>query len=403
VAVVDAYSSPTIKSDVAAFDQFNGVPQFAPDQLSEVVTPSAWDSQGVCGGAATWEPEESLDVEAVHTMAPAAKVLYVGANSCQDNDLLSALGAIVDKRLATIVTNSWGEDLYDTTGNESVGTIEAFTQIFEEGATEGIGFYFSSGDCSTEDPAIVSNGLSCDAHSSEPQTTFPSSDPWVTAVGATAIGIGARDQYLFETGMGDTEAALRSGTGWSQLPGTFLAGAGGGTSSFFTQPRYQQGVVPASLSHALLTGTRSAAAMRVVPDVAMEGDVYAATMVGYTRLLADGSTGWAESGVGGTSVSTPLFAGLQADAEEAGRVPIGFANPEIYQRYQTLGQAAFRDITDQPAGQTYAVTIDEGAATGVRQGDLFTLGTDWTLRATPGYDDVTGVGSPAPGYLESFR
>jgi subtilase family serine protease len=403
VAVVDAYSSPTIEPDVNTFDRYNGFPPLAPKQFSQIVTPSAWDSQAVCGGTAGWQPEESLDVEAVHTMAPDAKVLYVGANSCQDNDLLSAFDNIVDHRLATIVTDSWGEDLFDKNGNESVGTVEAYTQIFEEAATEGIGFYFSSGDCSTEDPAIVSNGLSCDANSSQPQAIFPASDPWVTAVGATAIGIGAHDNYLFETGMGDTEAALQNGTTWSQLPGTFLAGAGGGTSSYFSQPLYQQGVVPVSLSRALLTGTQSAAPMREVPDVAMEGDVYAATMTGYTQTLATGSSGWAESGVGGTSVSTALFAGIQADAQQAAGVPIGFANPEIYTRYQTLGPAAFRDVTDHPAGRTYAVTLDEGPATGVRQGNLYTLGTDWTLHATAGYDDVTGVGSPTAGYLQSFR
>jgi subtilase family serine protease len=403
VAIVDAYGSPTIESDADTFDRYNGFPQFAPHQFSQIVTPAAWNSQAACGALPRWQPEQSMDVEDVHTMAPGAHVLYVGANSCTDSDLLSAFDNIVDHHLATIVTNSWDEDMYDTSGNEPVGVIQAYTQIFEEGAAEGIGFYFASGDCATEDPAIVSNGLTCDVNSSEPQTPFPSSDPWVTAVGATAIGIGARDNYLFETGMGDSEATLQNGTGWSQLPGTFLAGSGGGTSNYFTQPPYQQGVVPATLSHTLLTGAQSGAAMREIPDVAMEGDVYATTMTGYTQGLANGSTGWAESDAGGTSVSAPLFAGLQADAQQAARIPIGFANPEIYQRYQSFGTAAFHDVTDHPAGQTYALGFDEGASAGVRQGDLFTLGADWTLHATAGYDDVTGVGSPAPGYLESFR
>jgi hypothetical protein len=70
-------------------------------------------------------------------------------------------------------SNSWDEDLFDTTGNETTANIDAFTQVFEQGATEGIGFYFSSGDCSTEDPAIVANGLNCDTTSSEPQVGFP--------------------------------------------------------------------------------------------------------------------------------------------------------------------------------------------------------------------------------------
>jgi len=404
VAIVGAYGSPTIESDASTFDQDNSFAPFGAGQFSEILTPAAWNSQSTCGSTAGWQPEESLDVEAVHTMAPAAKVLYVGANSCQDTDLLSASAAIVDRHLATIVANSWDRDIFDTNGNDPVATIEAYTQLYEEGAAEGIGFYFASGDCSTEDPVIVGNGLSCDAHSSEPQTTFPASDPWVTAVGATAIGIGAHGKYLFETGMGDSES-MSSGTSWaSPLPGTFLFGAGGGTSDYFSQPSYQQGVVPDSLSHTLLTGGNSATAMREVPDVAMEGDLFAATLVGFTQSLPAGSTGFAETGYGGTSVAVPLFAGIQADAQQAaGGVPIGFANPGIYQRYQRLGPAAFHDITDHPDGQTFALAIDEGVSDGVQGGALFTLGADWMLHATAGYDDVTGVGSPAPGYLDSFR
>jgi subtilase family serine protease len=402
VAVVDAYGSSTIEPDANTFARYHHFPQFAAGQFRQVLTPGAWNSQAACGGPDGWKPEESLDVEAVHTMAPAAKVLYVGANSCEDDDFLAAFANIIDHRLATIVTNSWDEDLADTNGNEPAGNIQAFTQAFEQGATEGIGFYFASGDCSTDDPAIVADGLNCDLDSSEPQVTFPASDNWATAVGASAIGIGAHHNYLFETGMGDTEATLQHGMSWSALPGTFLFGAGGGTSDYFTQPTYQQDVVPTSLAHNLLTGTYSARPMRVVPDVAMEGDLMAATMVGFTQPLPNGTTGWAEAGFGGTSVATPLFAGVQADAQQAQRSPIGFANPEIYQRYQRRGLGAFRDLTDHPGGQTFAVAIDGGVAGGVRQAALITLGTDWTLQATPGFDDVTGVGSPTPAYLQSF-
>jgi subtilase family serine protease len=404
VAVVDAYGSPTIESDVNTFDKDNGFPPFAAGQFSQVLTPSAWDSEPACGGPTGWVSEESLDVEAVHTMAPGAKIVYVGANSCQDNDLLAALDQIVHDHLATIVTGSWGRDIFDTNGNDPAATIEAYTQAFEEGATEGIGFYFASGDCSTEDPTIVRNGLSCDANSSEAQTNFPASDPWVTAVGATTIGIGPHDNYLFETGMGDSETTLSNGTAWaSPMPGTFLFGSGGGTSDYFTQPAYQQGVVPSALSHTLLSGANSASAMRELPDVAMEGDLFVPTMVGFTQTLATGPTVFAEAGYGGTSASTPLFAGVQADAQQAAGVPIGFANPVIYQRFQHLGPAAFRVITDHPGGQTYAVAINEGVTNGVQGGSLFTMGADWTLHATAGYNDVTGVGSPTKGYLNSFR
>jgi subtilase family serine protease len=403
VAVVDAFGSATMPADANSFATDNNFPPFAAGQFSQIVTPASWYNQSLCGGQAGWLPEESLDIESVHTMAPQARVRYVGANSCDDASFLAAFANIVDNHLASIVSNSWDADLFDTNGNEPPGTIEAYTQTFEEGATEGIGFYFSSGDCSTDDPAIVNSGLNCDTSSSEPQVTFPSSDKFATAVGASAIGIGAHGGRLFETGMGDSGATLQGGSAWSSRPGTFLFGSGGGTSNVFTQPAYQRDIVPASLSHRLLTGSYSATAMRVVPDVAMEGDLFAATMVGYTQTLPGGGVGFAEAGFGGTSVACPLFAGLEADAQQAQRTAIGFANPEIYQRAKTVGLDAFRDITDHPGGQTYAAVIDEGVSLGVRQADLFTLGSDWTLHATPGYDDVTGLGSPTVGYLESFR
>src|SRR6202044_492690 len=110
---------------------------------------------------------------------------------------------------------------------------------------------------------------------------------------------------------------------------------------------YQSGTVPKSLSEHLLTGGTSTTPMREVPDVAMEGDLYAGTMVGFTQTLPDGSTGYGEAGYGGTSVATPLFAGEQADAQQAqGGEAIGFANPEIYQRYRTLGLLAYHVVTD---------------------------------------------------------
>jgi subtilase family serine protease len=402
VAVVDAYGSPTIAPDVNTFARYNHVPQFGRGQLQQIVTPAQWHSQAACGGPAGWKPEESLDVEAVHTMAPAARVLYVGANSCQDSDFLSAFANIIDHRLATIVTNSWDENLLDYSGDESASTIQAYTQAFEQAATEGIGFYFSSGDCSTSDPGIVGNGLNCDPNSSQPQVGFPASDPWATGVGATAIGIGARHNYLFETGMGDSQAAVADRSSWSSLPGSFLFGAGGGTSSYFPQPSYQRTVVPFTLAHMLLTGRYSTAPMRVVPDVAMEGDLFAATMAGFTQPLPGGSTGWAEAGYGGTSVASPLFAGVQADAQQSARFPVGFANPEIYQRYLRRDLGAFRDVSDHPGGATFAAAVGGPLSGGVHQGTLFTLGSDFTLQATPGYDDVTGVGTPTPAYLKSF-
>ncbi|NED81071.1 serine protease, partial [Streptomyces sp. SID11233] len=81
-----------------------------------------------------------LDVEAVHAVAPDANIVYAGAASCYDDDLLDSLGKIVDGRLADIVSNSWG----DLESNETTASAAAYDQVFQRGAVEGIGFYFSS-------------------------------------------------------------------------------------------------------------------------------------------------------------------------------------------------------------------------------------------------------------------
>ncbi|HEV2636795.1 MAG TPA: hypothetical protein VGX23_16705 [Actinocrinis sp.] len=59
-------------------------------------------------------------------------------------------------------------------------------------------------------------------------------------------------------------------------------------------------------------------------------------------------------------------------------------------------------MTDHPGGATEANAIAGGVVNGLQTGLLFTLGSDYSLHATRGYDDVTGVGSPNIGYLRSF-
>lgn len=95
-----------------------------------------------CHGA--WYGEETLDVETVHGMAPGANIVYVGApNSFQDLD--AALNNVVDKHLAQIVTNSYGFDAELL----ALGFIKPYEDTILQGAIEGIGIYFSSGDNST--------------------------------------------------------------------------------------------------------------------------------------------------------------------------------------------------------------------------------------------------------------
>ena len=142
VAIIDAYASPTILQDVNHWSINRGLPTMTPSQLVQVVPPGIYrrpqnpgqDPQG-------WYGEETLDVEAVHGMAPAAKIVYVGApNNYQDLD--AAMNHVVDQALAQIVTNSYGF----STELLPPGYIKPLEDTLIQAAAEGIGVYFSSGD-----------------------------------------------------------------------------------------------------------------------------------------------------------------------------------------------------------------------------------------------------------------
>jgi subtilase family serine protease len=346
VAIVDAYASPTIVSDVGSYTAAHGTPNFTPGQFTQNV-PSSWNSVDACGGGG-WYNEEAIDIDAVHNVAPGAKIVYVAGSSCSDADLTDALARVVDNKLATIVSNSWAEGGGDDTITPAVRA--AYDQVFQEGAAEGIGFYFGSGDCGANDPATP-----CGAGegSTKPQSTFPADDPWATGVGGTSMALGKNGHQLWQTGWGISRSDLTpDGTGWTPAPGTgypatFRGGAGGGASAEYPQPAYQAGVVPLAMAQTQPDGTTTSVPMRVAPDVSMDADNSTGMLVGETVVLADGTTEYTEIRWGGTSLACPLFAGIQALAEAGTGVPIGFANPQIYARY---GTSAYQDVTDTPLG-----------------------------------------------------
>jgi subtilase family serine protease len=388
VAVTDAYADPTIAQDAAKYAKRNGGQKYKAGQLSQVLPDDFSVDPTVCADPAGWYGEETLDVESVHAVAPDANITYVGASSCLDDDLLDSLSKVVDNHLADIVSNSWG----DVEANETPALQAAYDQVFEMGAVEGIGFYFSSGDHGD-----------FEAFTGTKQVDFPANSSWVTGVGGTSLAVGKNNKYLWETGWGGDGASLSAnGKNWSSLPGTFASGAGGGTSATVPQPFYQKGVVPDSLSEA-----NGATPMRTLPDISAIADPNTGFLIGQTQTQADGSLAYSEYRLGGTSLASPVIAAVQADAQQAQHgVPIGFANPEIYAKY---GTPQFHDVTDHPlgAGQNIAVVrndfvnnVDDsdGIATTLR-----TFGHDSSLSAVVGYDDVTGVGTPAKGYISGFK
>lgn len=384
VAITDAYASPTIAYDAATYANKHGDAAWSTGQLRQVL-PKNYTKTTECG-AAGWYGEETLDVEAVHAVAPGADITYVGAASCYDDDLLDSLSKVVDNHLADIVSNSWG----DIEANQTTDLAAAYDQVFQFGAVEGIGFYFSSGDNGDE---VANTGTK--------QVDTPANSAWVTAVGGTSLAVGKGDKYLWETGWGTEKAVLSAdGASWTDFPGAFTSGAGGGTSATVAEPAYQKGVVPDALAKA-----NNASGNRVVPDISAIADPNTGFKVGQTQTFPDGSQQYSEYRIGGTSLAAPVIAAVQALAQEArGGKAIGFANPAIYAKY---GSKAYHDVTDTPTGKELAVArVDfangydatDGLVTSVRS-----LGKDSSLKAVKGYDPVTGVGTPASGYVESYR
>jgi subtilase family serine protease len=400
VAITDAYGSATIAADADTYAVRHRDEPFDPGQFTQTVTPGHWTDEVPCGGPASWAGEETLDVEAVHAMAPAARIHYYGANSCQNPDFLSVLSSIIDTHSADIITSSWGGPVSAYATAVSPSVIAVFSQLFERAAAEGIEVSFAAGDCGAEDPRTACGGADA---SSQPQADFPSSDPWVTSVGGTAVEIGRAGTAARTVPWGD-DLWTRQGHRWISAvslgyePHGWYYGGGGGTSgpstgrfAGFGQPWYQRGVVPTALAETPPTGRTTPVPMRVTPDVSMDADPQTGFLVGQTQLLPDGATGYAESGVGGTSLASPLFAGLLADSIQRHVLARGFVNPTLYLD-EAFGRHVFRDvITPSAAAAPYEILPAGGGEPAI----ALRLGDDELLTATPGYDDATGVGMPA--------
>jgi subtilase family serine protease len=371
VAVIDAYLSPTLLSDVNQYSRNHGVPVFAPGQFRAVTPAGGYHDQDVCDEPG-WSGEQALDVEAVHGMAPGANVIYVAGASCSSVDLFSAEVAVVDANEASIVSLSYG----GLESSETAGEAAVDTQLLKQAAMQGIGFYVASGDNGDE---LASTGLK--------QVDSSGSNPYATAVGGTSLAIGpvcaGRSWYWFESGWG-TQNYMLSPDGKRWLNPAFYGGAGGGYSVLFDKPSYQAGFV---------AGTK-----RGVPDVAMDADPNTGMRVGVTQQFLNG-TYYSEYRAGGTSLAAPLFAGVQALTSQAQNRRLGFANPRIYALAKSK-PGAFHDVTNDYDGVAN-VRADFEDTVGPKGRIVYTLRTfddDSSLQTARGWDVVTGVGSPTAAY-----
>lgn len=416
VGITDAFASPTEPADANRFAADHGLP---PVDFTQYVVPGTFHYPENHLDAQGWYGEETLDIDAVHAIAPEASIVYVGA---QNNEvpLDHALERLIDSNSVDVVTNSWG-----FTG-EPTAPGHFFTEqiAFQQAAAQGISVLFSSGD---DGDVGALTGLA--------QASWPASSDLVTAVGGTSLLAGTGQEYGWGTYFSNfTNATLtkNSDTDYSlsadalPWPPEFLFGSGGGASPHVRQPDYQQGKVGGLGASTVtydangISGTVDySTPRRVVPDVSMVGDPYTGLLLGETftkssfapdNVNQDGSPctqlsgnlEYCETAIGGTSLASPLFAGVLALVDQANGGRIGFINPTIY----GSDGAGFDDVLPptSPLGfvRTRQVNTPNGlSARFVTVNSTVTddtgapiEGADTSLRTTLGYDDVTGLGSP---------
>jgi subtilase family serine protease len=367
VAILSEDDDKTALPDANRWATDRHFPPFKPGQFSTRIAAGAIPGTG--------DVESALDVEAVHGMAPAARVTYVvGTGAITGDRLLDSLDTVVTYHIADVVTTSWYEGWLPV----KASMITAWEGVLQRAAVEGISVNIASGD--SQIPTKIQ---------------YPGSDPWVTGVGGTSVAVGAHDNYLWETGwVTDLTQLNKSGTAWKPAPpGPFFAGTTGGISSF-AEPYYQRGVVSGNVI--------GGHAMRAVPDVSDLGDFTLGYQMGYSHYVHHKRV-YVNTSNGGTSLSSPMFAGFEADLIQGRHgIALGFANPALYNLANT---STFHDVTSNPQGQGYTEAAVFGPAFGAPP-FADTLGlcatTPAHLTCGPGYDTTTGIGSPGPSFFSSF-
>ncbi len=311
-------------SDIAAYAQAAGLPALS---ITNILLDGFNGIPTLTGG----EVEVELDIEMVNAMAPGSQLLVYEENPNVFNPVV-ILNQIATDNIAKQIGCSWS---FGIAPNGS-GTIN---QILQQMILQGQSFLQASGDSDAMLPGQADTsffGICC--------------NPFVTSVGGTKLATDAGGNYLSESVWNDHVPNVGQGNYY---------GSGGGVSTFYTTPSWQQGFGNAN-NHGSTTG-------RNFPDVAFTAtDIYI--------IYDNGQTG----AVGGTSCAAPLWAGFMALVNQQGalngRPPVGFLNPAIYALAHTGAYTNyFRDTTI---------------------GDNTWPGSPTNFFAVTGYDLATGLGTP---------
>jgi hypothetical protein len=307
VAIVDAYNDPHARRDLAAYRAHYGLPACRARGVApclRIVNSSGGATRPRADRTGDWEFEASVDLDMVSAICPSCHILLVEARS----DSIASLAAAEDyaSRHASVVSNSWGS------GAEFTGE-NAYDSHFDH---PGVAIVVAAGD----------SGYG---------TQYPAASQFVTAVGGTTL-------------IGATPASPGTQSAWS--------GSGSGCSSLEPKPAWQQPATPSRCQN------------RTDADVSAEADPHTPVAVYDTASSAAPGIARGWNAAGGTSVATPIIAGVYA---LAGR-PAAGSYPASYP-YQH--RADFTDVTSGSNGSCEATRR-------------------YLCTAGPGYDGPTGLGTP---------
>jgi len=390
IAIIDSFGNPNMASDLGNFDNQMNLPHMCgePGVTCSAGMPTFqhvyWNGKTQVKtappkskGTGTqvrniWALETSLDVEWVHSIAPEANILNVTTNPAETLGvqgfpaMMNAEQYVVDHGEATVITQSFGA------AEETFANTQALMNLrhaFISAAANGVTVLASSGDGGTANPYFTP--VKHPKMIPFPSVEWPASDPLVTGVGGTYLCTDPTTGTTVDTTDPPSNCQSPGNPGEREIGWT---NAGGGFSHVFAKPAYQ---------NTLPAGSTAIGSMRGVPDVSYQASSRTGVLV-YDTAPGDAegglncpsgnpcSAGWYV--VGGTSASSPQWAGMVAIADQIAGHGLGQINPTLY----TLASGS------NYSNYFYDVTL------GNNQTDPNIPG----YNATTGWDPITGLGTP---------
>ena len=358
IVIVDSFGSPTIRNDLGVFDRTFGLP--APPEFS-IIHPAGQIPRYDPGNSdmVGWAGETTLDVEYAHVIAPDASILLVETPVSETEgvhgfpQIVTAEEYVLNHHLGDVISQSFSATEETFPDGASV---DALRSAYIEAYDDKVTVLAASGDSGAADVELNQT-----TYYLSRVTSWPDSDPLVTAVGGTQLHFNAQGDPTAPTVWNDTynQAANEFADGNA---GPDPLASGGGLSIFFTRPSYQDGVQD-------VVGSR-----RGVPDISMSAACNGS--VDTYSTYGGQAAGWTPTC--GTSEATPLFAGIVALADQVAGHPLGLINPALY----TMSAEGAPGIVPVTTGSN-TVSFIQGGSTHMVRG----------FTAQKGYNLATGIGT----------